>query len=348
MDAGQAGELVSFAEQASRGLDGLDARWWHERIDADHAELEEAFTWLCASGRTEEAARLAMSLEKYWMSAGRLAEGKRWFDQVHDTGALRGRTRALVLHSLGMLAFWLGDDTAARAAYEESRTIAQRIGASNEAALALAGLARLALRAGALDEARSLCEQALRIADDTEYSRGRSSALHVLSVAAQMRGDLEDARDKMYQRMELERRAGSLRLVAAESSNLSAVERQLDNLTRARALAMQALEIEERQEDVWSMPYTFNQLAAIAVANGELQRAATLLAVAARMVEEQGAEWPPDEAPVFAASRASARSVLGDDGFDACYKRGSEMSWRNATAYARLSDQPEKFRSPAL
>ena len=347
MDARRAGELVSLAEQASHGLDGLDARLWRERIEANHAELDEAFTWLCGSGRAEEAARLALGLEKYWMAAGRLAEGRRWFDKVHDTGALSDQTRALVLHSLGMLTFWLGDDTAARAAYEESRIIAHRIGASNEEALALAGLARHALRAGALDEARSLCEQALRIKDDTDYSRGRSSALHVLSVAAQMRGDLEDARDKMYQRMELERRAGSLRLVAAESSNLSAVERQLGNLIRARELAMQALEIEEHQEDVWSMPYTFNQLAAIAVAAGEPQRAATLLAVAAGMVEEQRAEWPPDEAPVFAASRASARSALGDDAFDVCHKRGSEMSWRDATAYARLSDQPDKSRSAA-
>ena len=95
------------------------------------------------------------------------------------------------------------------------------------------------------------------------------------------------------------------------------------------------------------MPYTFNQLAAIAVAAGEPQRAATLLAMAAGMVEEQRTEWPPDEAPVFAASRASARSALGDDAFDVCHKRGSEMSWRDATAYARLSDQPDKSRSAA-
>jgi tetratricopeptide (TPR) repeat protein len=339
MDAGRAAELVRLAEHASRSLDGVDARLWRERIEANHANLEDAFAWLCGSGHSEEAARLALALEKYWMAAGRLGEGRRWFDQVLDTGgALSDHTRALVLHSLGMLAFWLGDDTAARAAYEESRATSKRAGMPNEEALAQAGLARLALRAGALDEARSLCESALRIADDAEYSRGRSSALHVLSVASQMRGDLEEARDHMYQRMELERQAGALRLVAAESSNLSAVERQLGHLARARELALEALEIEEQQEDVWSMPYTFNQLAAIAVAAGDLRRAATLLAVASRMVEEQAAEWPPDEAPVFAESRASARSGLGDDAFDACCKRGSGMSWRNAAAYARLSE----------
>lgn len=347
MDARRAGELVSFAEQASHGLDGIDARLWRVQIEANGAELEEAFTWLRGSGRTEEAARLALDLEKHWMASGRLAEGRRWLDQLQDTGALSEQTRALVLHSLGMLAFWLGDDTAARAAFEETRTIAQRAGTSNEEALALAGLARLALRAGDLEEARSLCEHALRIEEDAGYSRGRSSALHVLSVAAQMRGDLVDARHKMYQRMELERRAGSLRLVAAESGNLSAVERQLGNLTRARELALEALEIEERQEDVWSLPYTFNQLAAIAVAEGEPQRAAILLAVAARMVEEQGAQWPPDEAPVFAASRASARVELGDDGFVACDRRGNEMSWRDATAYARLGDQSDQATSVA-
>lgn len=150
-----------------------------------------------------------------------------------------------------------------------------------------------------------------------------------------MNGDLEEARDLMWQRLQLEREAGSLRLVAAECSNLSGVERQLGNLDEARDLGLQALDIEERQEDVWSIPYTLNQLAAIDAQAGNMTQAVTLLRVASRMVEEQGAEWPPDEAPVFEHTRERCMQVLGEELFQRAWAMASAMSWQEAAAAAR-------------
>jgi tetratricopeptide (TPR) repeat protein len=334
MNAVQASELVEFANEASRGLDALDARLWRERIESRLADLEAAYAWLNDSGSIDKAVCLVVALEKYWMLAGRLGEGRTWLEQALHSGPMSDRSRAAALYSMGMLAFWQGEDATSRSAHDQSLALAQRVGDSTQQALALAGLARLALRDGALDEAASLCERALRISRDDADPRGRSSALHVLSVAAQMRGDLQGAREKMSQRLELEQNAGSIRLVAIESSNLSGVERQLGNLARARNLAKQALEIWIKREDLWAIPFGFNQLAAVAVASGEMERAVTLLASAARLVEDQGASWPPDEAPVFEASSATARRALGEDAFEAGWARGKGMPWRDAANYA--------------
>ena len=334
MEYREAVAQVDLAEQASAGLDGLDAREWRTRIDDGYAHLEEAGDWLLANDHANDAARLALALEKYFMAAGRLADARVMLTRVLSARGLADAKRTRALFGVGMFAFWQGDDAASRAAIEESLQLARRIGAPDMVALALTGLARLALRAGDITEARSLCRQALDVAVTTTETRGRSSALHVLSVAAQMHGDLNEARDLMWQRLALERAAGSLRLVAAECSNLSAVERQLGNVGAARDLALQALDIETRQEDLWSMSYSFNQLAAIDAQAGEMARAATLLAVAARMVEEQGAGWPPDEAPVFEQTRLACVQSLGEDVFQRASSAGAALSWQEAADLA--------------
>lgn len=326
--------LIEFAEQASCGLDGLEARRWRDRVDAAYADLEAACDWLIANERADEAVRLASALEKYWMMSGKLTDGREWLSRVLAVSGLTDESRARALFALGMVSFWQGDDGASRSAHEESVQVARRVGALNLEALALTGLARLTLRNGDIPEARELCQEALRVASGSSETRGRSSAIHVLSVAAQMNGDLEEARQGMWRRLELEREAGSLRLVAAECSNLSGVERQLGNFEAARDLALEALDIEARQEDVWSIPYTLNQLAAIDAACGDASRAATLLAAAEHMVEEQGAGWPPDEGPVFEETRRTCLQALGEAVFQKAWSSGAAMSWQQAAATA--------------
>ena len=335
MEGTEALAQVDLAEQASAGLDGVDAHVWRARIDDAYAHLEAAADWLLANHRADDAERLAVALEKYWVSAGRIDEGRVMFARVVGTGGLSGPNRARALFSLGMLAFWQGDDDAAQTAFHESVRLADEHRSANVEALSLTGLARLALRDGNIDEARSLCRRALDVSATTSETRGRSSAIHVLSVAAQMHGDLEEARDLMHQRLQLEREAGSLRLVAAECSNLSAVERQLGNLAGARDLVLQSLDIESQQQDVWAIPYSLNQLAAIDADSGDISRAATLLAVAARMVEEQGAGWPPDEEPVFEQTRRASANALGEADFARAWSAGTAMTWQEAAALAQ-------------
>ena len=335
MDEATALTLIDFAEQSSKGLDGHEAGEWRERIASRWSNLQSAYTWLLDNDRADAAARIVLALEKYWTAAGKLADGRAWLERLLEAPRLGEQARARALFSLGMLAFWQGDDATVRTAEADSLRMAQQLNDPELEVLVLSAQARLALREGDLDAATALCERGLEISDPHAYSRGRSSALHVLSVAAQMRGDLHTARDAMLERLELERGQGSLRLVATECSNLSGVERQLGNLDRARELAIEALDAEALQRDEWATPYTLNQLAAIEVGCDAADRAAVLLGAAARMVDEQGAGWPPDEAPVFYASVEAARSALGEAAYEACRVRGSEMATHEVLAFAR-------------
>jgi non-specific serine/threonine protein kinase len=325
--------LHSFVEKAGRGLRGLDANVWRDRIERRYRDLEATFDWLLDHGQAADALAMASTLAEFLRITGRVATGRAWLDRALSAAALDDRLRAVALYENGMLAFWQGADEEACSLHGRSLQLARRLGDPTVTALALCGLARLALRED-LDWARALCEEALQTVQDTDDSTGRANALHVLGVAAQMRRDLRQARDLMTRRIELARELGDFAAVGGESSNLSMVERQLGNLTHAEQLAREALQIAERRGDEWLIPYVLNGLAAIAVETGAFGRAATLLGAAGALVKQQGNAWPPDEAPHFERSRAAVAEALDRERLEGAWSAGQQMPSAHAVRYA--------------
>jgi tetratricopeptide (TPR) repeat protein len=347
MDEQETRTLLSFAEEAGRGLRGLDANLWRDRLQRRYRELEEAFDWLLDHGQAADALGLASTLAEFLRITGRVATGRSWLDRALSAATVDDRLRAAALYENGMLAFWQGADEEACSLHGRSLELARRLGDRTTIALGLCGLARVALRED-LDWARTLCEEALQTVHGTDDQTGRANALHVLGVAAQMRGDLRQARDLMTRRIETVRELGDFAAVGSESSNLSVVERQLGNLARAEQLATEALQIAERRGDQWLIPYVLNGLAAIAVETGEFERAATLLGAAAAMVAQQGNAWPPDEAPHFERSRAAVAEALDRDQLERAWSAGGRMPSAHAVRYALAPrawpDHPSRMR----
>jgi tetratricopeptide (TPR) repeat protein len=325
--------LLAFAEDAGRGLRGLNASLWRDRLQRRFQDLEAAFDWLLDQGHTHDALALASALADLLRTTGRVAIGRRWLDRALEAATIDDPLRAVALYGNGLLAFWQGADEEACCLHGRSLELARRLGDRTTAALALCGLARVALRED-LDWARTLCEEALGTVQDTDDTIGRSNALHVLGVAAQMGGDLGQARDLMTQRIELAHKLGDFATIGAESSNLSMVERQLGDLARAEQLAREALQIAEQRGDQWAIPYSLSGLAAVAVETGEFERAAKLLGAAAALQDQQGNAWPPDEAPHFQRSRAAAAEALDRDQFERAWSAGQQLSSAHAVRYA--------------
>ena len=338
MDERAARALLAFAEDACRGLRGLDANLWRDRLQRGLGDLESAFNWLLDHGQAGDALRMASALAEFLRITGRVATGRGWLDRALAAAALDDRLRAVALYENGLLAFWQGADEEAGSLHGCSLHLARRLGDRTTVALALCGLARVALRED-LDWARALCEEALTTVQDTDDQTGRANALHVLGVVAQMRGDLRQAGDLMSRRIETARELGDFAAVGAESSNLSMVERQLGNLARAEQLAREALQIAERRGDQWLIPYVLSGLAAIAVETGEFERAATLLGAAAALQEQQGNVWPPDEAPHFERSRAAVGAALDRDQLARVWSAGQRMPSAYSVRYA-LAPRP--------
>jgi tetratricopeptide (TPR) repeat protein len=346
MDEQEARKLLGFAEEASRGLRGLDAEVWRERLQRRSRDLEAAFEWLLDHGHATDALAMAGTLAEFQRISGRVASGRALLQRALAATATDDHQRAVALYEDGMLAFWQGADEEACAQHGRSLHLARRLGDRTTVALALCGLARVALRED-LDWARTLCEEALAAVAGTGERLGRANALHVLGVAAQMRGDLAHARDLMTRRIQTARELGDYAAVSSECANLSVVERQLGNLARAEELAREALRIAARRGDQWLIPYALNGLAAVAVETGAFERAATLLGAAAAMVEQQGSAWPPDEAPHFQRSRAAAAGALDPDRFQRAWAEGRQLPPAQAVRFA-LAPLPRREAAAPL
>jgi tetratricopeptide (TPR) repeat protein len=236
MDEHAARRLGCFVEEAARGLRGLDASVWRDRIDGRYRELEAAFEWLLDHGQADDALAMASALAEFLRVTGRVATGRRWLDHALAAAPTDDHLKVVGLYEAGMLAFWQGADEDACSLHGCSLQLARRLGDPTTIALALCGLARVALRED-LDWARTLSEEALQTVEATDDRLGRANALHVLGVAAQMRGDLGQARDLMTRRIETARQLGDYAALGSESSNLGMVERQLGNLDHAEHLA---------------------------------------------------------------------------------------------------------------
>lgn len=333
MDDRGATAMLSLAEAVGDELRGLDAKTALDQLESRYSDVESALTWFVDHDRAEDALRIAVALGAFWTAAGRIREGRAWFDRCLAAVTMRSSLVARALFEEGLLAFWQGDDAAATSLHDRSLVMARALDADTETALALTGLARIALRT---DNARAqaLSEQALATVQGGNERLGRSNALHLLGVTAQMRGDLEDAREYMTQRIEVARGLGHYGALAGEAANLSVVERQFGNLDHAESLALEALRITAQRQDEWALPYVLNALAGVAVADGRYERGATLLGAAVGIMEQQGAAWPPDERPHFERSRASAEKGLGSDVFASAWSSGHDGSLADAIAFA--------------
>jgi tetratricopeptide (TPR) repeat protein len=250
MDEQATRSLVCFAEDAGRGLTGLDANRWRDRLQHRYQELGAVLGWLLDHGQAADALAVASTLAEFLRTTGRVAAGRAWLGRVLAAGAADERLRAVALYQDGLLACWQDDDEEACSLHGRSLALARRLGDPTVTALALCGLARVALRED-LDWARTLGEEALAAVEGTDDQLGRANALQVLGVAARMRGDPDEARRLIAQRIELARELDDFATIGEESANLSVVERLLGNLARAEQLATQALQIAERRGDEW-------------------------------------------------------------------------------------------------
>jgi tetratricopeptide (TPR) repeat protein len=120
---------VELAEAAARHLNTGRQPPWLDRLARDDANLRAALRWSIATGDVERAQRLIAALWRYWLLAGRLAEGAEWVAEVFALPGSDRPTRALVgaLTAAGGVAYWRAEREASLRWYEEELAVARLV-----------------------------------------------------------------------------------------------------------------------------------------------------------------------------------------------------------------------------
>jgi predicted ATPase/class 3 adenylate cyclase len=156
--------FLALAEQASAAM-SADPKGWVARLETEHDNLRMALDWSIERGETDLALRLAGALGEFWLLCGHEEEGRRRLAQVLALAdpAHRTEARATALNAAGILSWWQGNNSTARALLEESLAIQREVGHKPGIAASLSGLGDLATFQNDHEQAKALYEEALII-----------------------------------------------------------------------------------------------------------------------------------------------------------------------------------------
>lgn len=215
--------LTALADRSQVELIGPNRAMWLARMTSVGDGIEQALAWSVDSDPLA-GLRLATALWSWWLTCGRLAEGRRWLgalgnaaDEPSPELAANAACAAAVLAAEG------GD-------YDEAIQFATRardgfvvLGDLDGQARAATVLGSAARYLGRYDAAREHFESALESRRVLGDDRGLATAMNNIALAARDAGDLETARTRFEESLLIKRRLKESRSAAIGLANLADV-----------------------------------------------------------------------------------------------------------------------------
>ena len=218
------------------------------------------------------ALRMAAALRDFWLYRDRLAEGRRWLDEVLAYPHEPCRDLAIVTADLARIVFALGDFEAARQRARHALEIAETLRLPDLVCDALNSQALVLDAEGRYNDALALLERALEL--DQRHNLGKAYARTLYNLAHVMdeQDDQEQARTYDLQGLELTRRAGFT--TARYVGNLIWRHVALGEWDEAVALGEQLEEttMPGRLGDVFGVPWIHVQRGEIGAARYAVER----------------------------------------------------------------------------
>ncbi len=222
--ARHAHHFAALASASEHGLAGVDRTEWVARMTQASVDVDAALAWAMSDGDDLLGLTMSAALWLWWLTTGRLADGRRWVRDFLDCAveppaelAARAECAAAVL------AVESGDYAAAVEYATRALTGFDRLGDADGSARAATALGSAERYLGRHDSARRYFEQALAFRRELGDDRGLASAFNNMALLALDGGDLVATRSLFEESLLVKRRLGEPRTVAIGLANLSDV-----------------------------------------------------------------------------------------------------------------------------
>lgn len=241
---------VDLAQRAAEQLRGPSQRLWLDRLEREYPNLRVALEGAIADSRDGlvDAAQLAVSLYRLWLTRGPLLEGNAAVNRIlaalerEDTVPVDVGLHARVLTSAAHLAGSRSVFPEARALF--TRALARYREAGDRAGVAstLANLGWQTQAAGDLAESEALSREALAMNEELGDALGVALARNNLAWVAMERGDFDDAQREFEATITSHERRGDARSVGYATSWLGTLMARRGELARSIELFTRALD----------------------------------------------------------------------------------------------------------
>ncbi|QUQ68743.1 tetratricopeptide repeat protein [Kutzneria sp. CA-103260] len=342
--------FLQVARSCERDWFGQDQertfRRTHEEKDNLRAALEFCLT---ARGQSQIGLGLAGTLYFYWVGCGFLAEGRRWLDRALalDTSPSQARAKALWVNAY--LCILQGDFAAAMPMLRECLAMSEVLRSDLPAAYAVHRFGCVALLTGNHVRAQALFEDAIRrYAALGELNSNVIMAWIELAMVSAFRGDLDGAVELCLRTQRVclahgERWAYSYALYV-----LAFAACTRGDLSEAIRDARECVRINHIFRDLVGIVLPIELLALLEALTGAADRAAVLQGSARTIWSSVGLALFGSN--YFNASHDTcqelARNALGDTGYEAGFRQGTELTLDEAVAYA-LGDTTQSIEDDA-
>ena len=316
-----------------------DAGDWHDRLDAEHANVGMALDRALRIGRTDDGLRLATNAWQTWRARGRLAEGRSWLDRL--LAAAADAPPLLRFHALigsGILAADQGDLLGGSALVEEAIEVARVLADPRELAAALSHLGTLLDKRGLYAEAAHQHKLSLDSSWASGDRRGESVALNNLALVAQNRGNYDEAARMFEQSLQIKRELGNKTGMAITLNNLAVVAYLQDDLATAVRRLEEALAIDRELDNLPGVADGLDNLGGLLVGEQDLPRAAAMLAEALEIRRDAGDRYSIP----FSLENVGALADATGDLVMAARMIGASESLREAVGMVRPPDDAER------
>jgi predicted ATPase/DNA-binding CsgD family transcriptional regulator/DNA-binding XRE family transcriptional regulator len=217
--------FAALAQGSELSLAGLDRARWIIRLERATADLEAALTWARDTGEVSLGLRMSAALGRWWLTTGRLAEGRRWL-AAFTVAAGPGRTDVSVARAWSTAAVLATENGDYRPAIEQAAQ-ALRVfdslgdGAAAAQATTVLGAAHryLGEHTAALRYLELAVAHRRRLGDEA----GLVAALNNVAMIAVDTGDFPRAQRLLEETLALKRTLGHPRSVALNLANLADV-----------------------------------------------------------------------------------------------------------------------------
>jgi predicted ATPase/class 3 adenylate cyclase len=327
---------LALVEEAEPKLVGTEQAAWLRRLEQEHDNLRSALEWSHAQRESVEGLRFCGALQKFWRRTGHLSEGREWCARaLGQAGGERTPVRAKAVSAAGHLAYWLGDDLAARALHEEGLAIWRQLGDKWGMATSLNNLGMVARSQGDSPSARALYEESLAIKRELGDQWGMGASLNNLGNLAADQGDFPASRPLHEESLAIWRKLGDRGGIATALENLGHVAYEQGDLASARALLLESLTMRRQLGDKLGIVVSLEMLAAVAGLLGAPLRAARIWGVTERLRAQTGSSLRSKDRSRHDQHVAAVRAAASDNaGFDRAWQEGAALTVEQAIELA--------------
>ena len=328
-------DLAERNVPAYRRAEAVDALAVTSREEGNfQAALEAAL----ALGEGELAGRLCWALWLDWWLRGHLLTGRRFAERALRTD-LTPATRIRGQLTLSAMTFAQGDLEASRPGWTRARELAESTGDVAGQAHGSAGEGLMGLASGDHDAAEQGFRASIELsAAGMDDDRWLWTLCHVwLGTVTLLRGKPQEALALVDTALSAARERGDRLAIYIGLFTSAQAAIALGDADRARAQLEEGVRLSQETGDMANLAYVLDALAVVESSAGRARRVALLLGAAQSLREAVGANvygyYQPDESLRDAAA-ASARAVLGQDGFDDAVDEGRRLDPEQAAELA--------------